>query len=55
VLNRRYELLLSSFSGMASTDTPVQRVVNDLVRLELEGRVKDFDAAIATLKAHPGM
>jgi hypothetical protein len=52
VLNRRYELLLSSFSGMASTDTPVQRVVNDLVRLELEGRVKDFDAAIATLKAY---
>lgn len=52
VLNRRYELLLSSMSGLASTDTPVQRVVNDLVRLELEGRVKDFDEAITTLKAY---
>ena len=52
VLNRRYEVLLGSFSTMAATETAVQRVVNDLVSLELDERVKDFDAAIATLKAY---
>lgn len=52
VLNRRYEVLLGSFGTMAATETAVQRVVNDLVSLELDERVKDFDAAIATLKAY---
>jgi len=50
VLNRRYEVLLASFGNMASPEVEVQRVVNDLVSLELDERVKDFDAAIKTLK-----
>lgn len=51
VLNRRYEVLLGSFGTMAATETAVQRVVNDLVSLELDERVKDFDAAIKTLQS----
>lgn len=52
VLTRRYEMLLTSFGGMASTDQPVQRVVSDVVSLELNERVTDLDDAIATLKAY---
>lgn len=52
VLNRRYELLLSSFGTMASPEMEVQRVVNDLVTLELDERAKDFDAAIKTLQSY---
>jgi PIN domain len=52
VLNRRYELLLSSFGTMASPEMEVQRVVNDLVTLELDERVKDLDAAIKTLDSY---
>lgn len=51
VLNRRYELLLSSFGTMASPEREVQRVVNDLVSLELDQRVADFDDAIKTLQS----
>lgn len=50
VLNRRYEVLLASFGNMGSSEVEVQRVVNDLVSLELDERVKGFDAAIKTLK-----
>src|SRR5262249_39447453 len=35
VLIRRYEVLLSSFGTMASSEMEVQRVVNDLVTLEI--------------------
>ena len=52
VLNRRYEVLLSSFGTMTSLLVEAQRVVRDLVRLELDERVKDFDAAIETLNAY---
>lgn len=38
VLNRRYELLLSSFGTMASPLLEAQRVVRDLVQLELDER-----------------
>lgn len=51
VLTRRYESLLTSFGWMASTSQPVQRVVNDVVSLELNERVDDLAAAIASLKA----
>jgi hypothetical protein len=51
VLNRRYELLLSSFGTMASPEQEVQRVVNDLVTMELEQRITDFEDAINTLKS----
>ena len=49
VLNRRYELLLSSSGTMAGTAQ--ERVVNDLVSLELDQRVADFEDAIKTLNA----
>jgi hypothetical protein len=52
VLNRRYELLLSSFGTMASPLLEAQRVVRDLVQLELDERVKDLDAAITTLRSY---
>src|SRR5487761_283333 len=52
VLNRRYELLLSSFGTMAGPEMEVQRVVNDLVTLELDERVKDFDEAIKALDSY---
>jgi rRNA-processing protein FCF1 len=50
VLNRRYEVLLSSFGTMSSPLREAQRVVRDLVRLELGERVKDFEAAVKTLE-----
>ena len=49
VLTRRYELLLSSSGTMASTAQ--ERVVNDLVSLELDQRVADFEDAIKTLQS----
>jgi hypothetical protein len=49
VLNRRYEVLLSSFGTMDSPLREAERVVRGLVQLELDERVKDFDAAIKTL------
>lgn len=51
VLNRRYEVLLSSFGTMTSPEVEVQRVVNDLVTLEVEQRSKVLDAATQTLQA----
>jgi hypothetical protein len=51
VLTRRHELLLSGVGTMASPETGVQRVVNDLVALELDQRVEVFDAAIKALDA----
>lgn len=51
VLNKRYELLLSSSGGLASTEREVQRVVNDLVSLEMDQRVTDLDEAIKTLQS----
>jgi hypothetical protein len=48
VLNRRYELLLSSSGTMAGTAQ--ERVVNDLVSLELDQRVADFEEAINSLQ-----
>ena len=51
VLNRRYELFLSISGTMTSTEIEVQRVVNDLVSLELDQRVPDLDAAIKTLQS----
>jgi hypothetical protein len=50
VLNRRYEMLASSFGTMDSPLREAQRVVRDLVRLEVGERVKDFDDTIKTLK-----
>lgn len=52
VLNRRYELLLASFGTMTSPEVEVQRVVNDLVTLEVEERSKNLDAAIKTLQSY---
>lgn len=52
VTNRRYELLLSSFGTMASPEQGVQRVVNDLVTLELEQRTADLDETVKTLQAY---
>jgi hypothetical protein len=52
VLNRRYEVLLSSFGTMSSPLVEAQRVVRDLVRLELDDRIKDFDATIKTLQSY---
>lgn len=49
VLTRRYELLLSSSGTMASTAQ--ERVVNDLVSLELDQRVADFEDVIKTLQS----
>lgn len=51
ILNGRYEVLLSSFGTMASPEREVQRVVNDLVSLELRERVDAFEAAIKTLQS----
>jgi rRNA-processing protein FCF1 len=51
VLNERYKLLLSSSGTMASPEMEVQRVVNDLVSLELDQRVTDLDDAITTLES----
>jgi rRNA-processing protein FCF1 len=51
VLTRRYELLLSGIGTMRGNEMEVQRVVNDLVALELDQRVDAFDAAIKTLDA----
>lgn len=54
ILNRRYELLLSSFGTMGSPEMEVQRVVNDLVSQELDQRVIDLDEAIKTLQSERG-
>jgi hypothetical protein len=51
VLNKRYELLLSGFGTMSSPLVEAQRVVRDLVGLELDERAKDLDAAIKTLQS----
>jgi PIN domain len=52
VLTRRYEMLASSFGTMNSPLVEAQRVVRDLVRLEVGERIKDIDEAIKTLKAY---
>lgn len=52
VLNRRYETLLSSFGTMTSPLTEAQRVVRDLVRLELDQRVADFEDAIKAIQSY---
>jgi rRNA-processing protein FCF1 len=49
VLTKRYELLLSGAGTMMSIEKEAQRVVNDLVSLELDQRVEAFDAAIQAL------
>ena len=51
VLNRRYELLLSSFGTMSSPEREVQRVVNDLVSRELDQRIAALDEAVKTLQS----
>jgi hypothetical protein len=51
VLTRRYELLLSSSGTMSSPEREMQRVVNDLVSLELDERIVDLDEAIKTLQS----
>ncbi|MEU9405127.1 PIN domain-containing protein [Streptomyces sp. NPDC048281] len=49
VLTRRYDALLSgAASGLAGTSQ--EGVVNDLVNLELDDRVSDFNKALASLK-----
>ncbi len=51
VLTERYRLLLAGLAGtMTSTERPVQRVLNGLVALELDGRVADFEAAVKALQ-----
>jgi hypothetical protein len=50
VLTDRYKLLLTTAGTLTGTDTPVQRVVNGLLALELEERVAAFDAGIAALQ-----
>lgn len=52
VLTPRYEALLSSFGTIGHPSREAQRVVRDVVRLELEQRLKDFDAAIKTLESY---
>lgn len=52
VLNRRYELLLSSSGTMTSPLREAQRVVRDLVRLELDERIKYFDEVIKTVQSY---
>jgi hypothetical protein len=52
VLNRRYELLLSISGTMTSTEMEVQRVVNDLVSLELDQQVTDLGSTIKTLQSY---
>ena len=52
VLNQRYELLLSSFGTMASPLREAQRVIRDIVGLELDQRVADFEDTIKTLQSY---
>ena len=52
VLNRRYEMLASSFGTIGHPSPQAQRVVRDLVRLEVGERIKDFDEAIKTLETY---
>jgi rRNA-processing protein FCF1 len=49
VLTKRYELLLSGIGAMTGTDVEVQRVVNELVSLEIDQQVEALDAAIKAL------
>jgi hypothetical protein len=51
VLTRRYEMLASSFGTIGHPSAEAQRVVRDLVRLEVVERIKDLDEAIKTLEA----
>jgi len=50
VLTDRYKLLLTTAGTLTSTDTPIQRVVNGLLAVELEERVAAFDAGITALQ-----
>jgi hypothetical protein len=50
ILTRRYEALLSGFGIMASPAMEAQRIVNDLVTLEIEERTAALDAAVKALK-----
>ena len=50
VLNLRYEMLVSSFGTIGHPSREAQRVVRDLVRMEVGDRIKDLDEAIQTLK-----
>lgn len=52
VLNKRYELLLSSFGTMSTPLMEAQRVVRDLVRLELDQRIADLEETINTLQSY---
>src|ERR1700730_18206929 len=52
VLTRRYEMLASSFGTMDSPLVEAQRVVRDLVRLEVGERITDLDEMIKTLEAY---
>jgi PIN domain len=52
VLNRRYEMLASSFGTIGNPLREAQRVVRDLVRLEVGDRIKYFDDAIKTLQSY---
>lgn len=51
VLTDRYSLLLTTAGTLTSMDTPTQRVVNGLLRLELEDRATAFDAAVQALQS----
>jgi hypothetical protein len=50
VLTRRYDLLLGGVGNMTGTEIKVQRVVNNLVDIELNERVTAFDEAIKALE-----
>jgi hypothetical protein len=52
VLTRRYELLLSKAGTLTSGDNDVQRVVNGLVSLELDGLVEDLDKALKAARSY---
>ena len=52
LLTPQYDHLLSGFGHMASSDTQTQRVINELVTMEVSARAADLDAAIATLKSY---
>jgi hypothetical protein len=52
VLTRRYEMLASSFGTIGHPSSEAQRVVRDLVRLEVGERIKDLDEAIKTLESY---
>ncbi len=50
VFTKRYELLLDGMGIMTRDDTAVQRVVNGMVRTQLQERVTAFESAVAALE-----